>query len=193
MYYWCIFHTKRWDCVWRFLFNIFLMFILFLKERDRTWAGEGQRERKAQNPKQAPGSELWAQSPTWGLELTNREIVSWADVQGLTAWATPGPLCLVFSTELFASQCLVSLQLGWRLILVTQRTYQWHPPLPAVGKSIPKSPHNCKNTPIVVSSHLHADQKQECPIFRQEFHFCLQNFDFLEGSRCSLGMYFIGS
>ena len=29
--------------------------------------GEGQRERETQNLKQAPGSELSAQSPTWGL------------------------------------------------------------------------------------------------------------------------------
>ena len=42
-----------------FMFNIF--------ERDREQAGEGQRERETQNPKQAPGSELSAQSLTWGL------------------------------------------------------------------------------------------------------------------------------
>ena len=34
--------------------------------RDSAQAGEGQRERETQNPKQAPGSELSAQSPTWG-------------------------------------------------------------------------------------------------------------------------------
>ena len=35
--------------------------------------GEGQRERETQNPKQAPGSELSAQSPTRGLNpLTAR-------------------------------------------------------------------------------------------------------------------------
>ena len=28
--------------------------------------GEGQRKRKTENPKQSPGSELIAQSPTWG-------------------------------------------------------------------------------------------------------------------------------
>ena len=41
------------------------MFI-FEKERDRAPAGERQRERETQNRKQAPGSELSAQSPTWG-------------------------------------------------------------------------------------------------------------------------------
>ena len=29
--------------------------------------GEAERERERQNPKQAPGSELSAQNPTWGL------------------------------------------------------------------------------------------------------------------------------
>ena len=48
--------------------------------------GEGQRERerKTQNLKQAPGSELSAQSPMWGsnsqtdvgLEPTNREVMT---------------------------------------------------------------------------------------------------------------------
>ena len=33
-------------------------------ERER---GKGHRERETQNPKRAPGSELSAQSPTWGL------------------------------------------------------------------------------------------------------------------------------
>ena len=38
------------------------------RERERQSArGEGQREKETQNPKQAPGSELSAQSPTWGL------------------------------------------------------------------------------------------------------------------------------
>ena len=43
------------------------MFIYFWqRERDRAWAGKGQRERETQNPKQATGSELSAQSPTRG-------------------------------------------------------------------------------------------------------------------------------
>ena len=38
------------------------------RERDRVPAGEGHRERETQNPKQAPGSELSAQSPTPDLD-----------------------------------------------------------------------------------------------------------------------------
>ena len=36
------------------------------KERDRGQAGERQRERRIQNPEEAPRSELSAQSPTQG-------------------------------------------------------------------------------------------------------------------------------
>ena len=39
--------------------------------------GEGQRERETQNAKQAPGSELSAQSLDVGLELMNPEIMTW--------------------------------------------------------------------------------------------------------------------
>ena len=48
-------------------FFILLFIIIFnVLERDRLKAGEGQRARETQNPKQAPGSELSAPSPTWG-------------------------------------------------------------------------------------------------------------------------------
>ena len=47
-----------------FFFNVYL----FLRQRETEHErGEGQRERETQNPKQAPGSELSAQSPMWGL------------------------------------------------------------------------------------------------------------------------------
>ena len=42
------------------------MFSIFETERDRDQTGKGQREREAQNRKQAPGSELSAQSLMWG-------------------------------------------------------------------------------------------------------------------------------
>ena len=59
-----------------FIFNFFNVFI-YLRERDRTRVGEGQRERETQNPKQAPASELSAQSPTrHGAQLTNHEIMT---------------------------------------------------------------------------------------------------------------------
>ena len=42
------------------------MFIYFLKERQNVSRGGTERERETQDPKQAPGSELSAQSPTRG-------------------------------------------------------------------------------------------------------------------------------
>ena len=51
-------------------------------ERGKASAGEGQRERETQNPKQAPGSEL--SEPNAGLERTNREIMTCAEVRPFT-------------------------------------------------------------------------------------------------------------
>ena len=45
------------------LMNIFKNFLMFIFERK----GEAERDRETQNPKQAPDSELSAQSPMQGL------------------------------------------------------------------------------------------------------------------------------
>ena len=52
--------------------------------------GEGQREGDTESE---TGSRLWAVStePDAGLELTYREIVTWAEVGRLTDWATQAP------------------------------------------------------------------------------------------------------
>ena len=50
--------------------HFILIFIYFCereRETNRVQVGEGQRERETQNQKQAPGSELSAQSPKRGL------------------------------------------------------------------------------------------------------------------------------
>ena len=64
----------------------FLMFIYFWEK-----AGEGQTE--AENPKQ---SLSWPQTvsaePDVGLQLTNPEIMTWAEVRHLTNWVTQVPL-----------------------------------------------------------------------------------------------------
>ena len=56
-----------------YIFNVYL----FLRDRDRMWVGEGQRDRETQNLKQAPGSELSAQSPTRGSNW--RTVRSWPE------------------------------------------------------------------------------------------------------------------
>ena len=60
-----------------YIFFKFLFYVLFIfeRERERWCVGEGQRERETQNPKQAPGSELSAQSPVRG---SNSEARPWA-------------------------------------------------------------------------------------------------------------------
>ena len=65
------------------------MFI-FEREGDRTWAGEGQREREreTQNLKQAPSSELSAQNPVWGSNSWTAR--SWPEPK-LDVWATQMP------------------------------------------------------------------------------------------------------
>ena len=65
------------------------MFI-FEREGDRARAGEGQREGDTESE---AGSRLWAISPEpdAGLELTEREIVTWAEVGRSTDWATQAP------------------------------------------------------------------------------------------------------
>ena len=60
--------------------NFFFKVYLFL--RDRAWAGEEHRERETQNPKQAPGSEPSAQSPTWGSN--SRTVKSWPELKSDT-------------------------------------------------------------------------------------------------------------
>ena len=74
----------RWDLsnvkIGYIIISFFLMFIYVSeRQRDRTWAGEGQRGRETQNPKQASVSELSAQSPTWGL--TPWTVRSWPELK----------------------------------------------------------------------------------------------------------------
>ena len=63
------------------------------RQRDREWAGEGQTERETQNPKQAPGSELSAQSPTRGSN--SQTARSWPESKSDTQPNEPPrrPMC----------------------------------------------------------------------------------------------------
>ena len=68
------------------------MFIYFL-EKERQSANGGGAEREGDTESEA-GSRLWAVStePDTGLKLTNREIMTWAEVGHPTEWATQAPL-----------------------------------------------------------------------------------------------------
>ena len=68
---------------------------MFILERQSTSGGGTEREGDTESE---AGSRLRAISPEpdAGLELTDREIVTWAEVGGLTDWATQAPLNAAF-------------------------------------------------------------------------------------------------
>ena len=81
-----------------FFLNFFNVLFYFW-DRDRQSMNGGGSERKGDTESET-GSRLWAVStePDAGLELTDSEIVTWAEVGRLTGWATQAPLSLPFST-----------------------------------------------------------------------------------------------
>ena len=66
------------------------MFIYFWR-KERQSMGGGGAEREGDTESEM-GFRLWAVStePDVGLELTNHEIMTWAEVGRLTDWATQG-------------------------------------------------------------------------------------------------------
>ena len=76
---------------WGVLIFFFLTFIYFW-DRERQSMNGGGAEREGDTELEA-GSRLWAISPEpdAGLELTVREIVTWAEVGRSTDWATQAP------------------------------------------------------------------------------------------------------
>ena len=74
-----------------FMKYIFFNVYLFLRQRQSMNGGESEREEDTESE---TGSKLWAVStePDMGLELTDREIMTWAEVGRLTDWATQASL-----------------------------------------------------------------------------------------------------
>ena len=66
------------------------MFIYFWERQRQSMRG---REAERGDTESKAGSRLWAVStePDVGLELTNREIMTWAEVGRFTEWATQAP------------------------------------------------------------------------------------------------------
>ena len=81
------------------------MFIYFW-DRERQSMNGGGAEREGDTESEA-GSRLWAISPepNAGLELTDREIMTWAEVGRLTDWATQAPQFLLFFKNKTISNC----------------------------------------------------------------------------------------
>ena len=82
---------------WGFNMYIFLSVYLLLRDRERQSVSRGGAEREGDTESEA-GSRLWAVStePDVGLELTDREIMTWAEVGRLTDWDTQAPLFFFF-------------------------------------------------------------------------------------------------
>ena len=72
-----------------FIGSFLLKFIHFWETEHEQGRG---REREGDTESEA-GSRIWAVStePDTGLELTNCEIMTWAQVRGLTDWAIQAP------------------------------------------------------------------------------------------------------
>ena len=93
------------------LFLIFFNIYLFLRDRERQSMSRGGAEREGDTESET-GSRLWAIStePDVGLELTDREIMTWAEVGRITNWATQAPHVLDFrmypnwALELYSQQ-----------------------------------------------------------------------------------------
>ena len=86
---------------WNYKYIVFLFFFfnvyLFLRQRE-TEHEQGRRREREGDTESETGSRLWAVStePDAGLELTDREIMTWAKVGRLTDWATQAPLYSCF-------------------------------------------------------------------------------------------------
>ena len=71
---------------------------LFLRQRQSMSGGGAERERETQNRKEAPVSELSAQSPMRDSN-SQTEIMIWAEVGRSTDWATQAPQEFAFLTH----------------------------------------------------------------------------------------------
>ena len=96
--YWCISPKVLKDAscpIWSYSFFLIIFFNIYLFLRQRQSMNGGGAEREGDTESET-GSRLWAISPepNAGLELTDREIVTWVKLGHLTDWATQAPLKL---------------------------------------------------------------------------------------------------
>lgn len=144
-----------------YLFIFLKRFIYFERGSTSVQAGEAQSKRENEHPKQGP---CCRQSHRRGLDLTNDEILSWAEIEsGLTLQATQAP-CLspylklilylpgrgdtMILKVVFSGRGLpVALQMCWPLQFPAQSV--------AAGRWFPLSPIFSSLRPDLTSSGLH--------------------------------------
>ena len=82
------------------------MFFIYFWDRERQSMNGGGAEREGDTESEA-GSRLWTISPEpdAGLELTDREIVTWAEGSRSTDWATQAPQLCLFSIVFLIVGC----------------------------------------------------------------------------------------
>ena len=110
-----------------FFFNFLLTFIYFFWDRERQSMKGGGAEREGDTESEA-GSRLWAISPEpdAGLELTNREIVTWAEVGLSTGWATQAPQSINLNSNLIQNHLHRQIQNVWLNIGYPEAYLGWH-------------------------------------------------------------------
>ena len=97
---------------------VFFLTFIYFWDRERQSMNGGGSEREGDTESET-GSRLWAIStePDAGLELMNREIVTWAEVGRLTDWATPAPKNpLGFKDGWFQDGWFKTIHLGFKVL-----------------------------------------------------------------------------
>ena len=79
--------------IWYIAYILFFLMFIYFWDRERQSMNRGGAEREGDTEPEM-GSRLWAVStePDPGLQPTNHEIMTWAEVGRLTDWATQAPL-----------------------------------------------------------------------------------------------------
>ena len=130
--------------------NFFLMFIW---EREREMSGEGQRERETQNWKQAPGSELSAQS---SMQASNpRTVRSWSELKSDAQPTEPPrrPWILVYLNVSLPQSWKSSFAYCYRCCVTCVTPWQ-RPPLRAVLSERPRWPQGLRMPTAAVEGHV---------------------------------------
>ena len=86
----------------------FLVFIYFWERQRHNVSGVGAEREGGTKPEAGSRLRAFSMEPDAGLEPTNREIMTWAEVGRSTDWATQVPLCFFISKN----KCIFAFQIN---------------------------------------------------------------------------------